>query len=102
MKTPSNRRRERRPVKGGVTHTGVNAVAPKAPRGGAKVSSPKSKAARIADIVNAADRLDPANPGHFTEDGKPDVTALEGLLGWRPAAAERDEAWDILEYGKEN
>ena len=41
--------------------------------------------------------LDPANPGHFTKDGKPDVKALSDKLGAKVSAALRDESWVTLQ-----
>ena len=58
-----------------------------------RVTAPTTKAARITAIIEVAGQLDLANPGHVTDTGKPDVTALEGILGWRPSAPERDAAW---------
>lgn len=62
-----------------------------------KVAAPKRKDDRLSKIQAAALDLSQDNPGHFTEDGLPQVEALEALLGWAPKAAERDEAWAALQ-----
>ncbi|WP_445945490.1 HI1506-related protein [Shewanella sp.] len=38
--------------------------------------------------------LDKDNPDHFTQGGKPQCTALEGLMAKPFSASERDAAWD--------
>jgi hypothetical protein len=38
--------------------------------------------------------LDNDNPDHFTQGGKPQCTALEGLMAKPFSASERDAAWD--------
>ncbi len=48
---------------------------------------------RVAAIVDAIALLEPGNPEHFTNAGKPEIAALAAILGWRPTAAERDEAF---------
>lgn len=48
-------------------------------------------------IHDAIQSLNPANPEHFTKDGKPKTDALEDLLGREVSAAERDEAWEEYE-----
>ena len=50
-------------------------------------------AATPAEILAAIDKLDKGNPDHFTNDGKPQVKAIEAVLGLRVTAAERDAAW---------
>jgi hypothetical protein len=93
MTVPSHRRRESLPVAGGVTRTPIPATGAGVPAEVNRVASPTTKAGRIAAIIEVAGQLDLANPGHVTDDSKPDVTALEGLLGWRPSAVDRDAAW---------
>jgi hypothetical protein len=102
MEVPSHRRRESLPVAGGVTRTPVHAAGAPAPVEVNRVIPPTAKAARITAIVGVAGQLDLANPGHVTDTGKPDVTALEGLLGWRPSAADRDAAWAEINGKQEN
>jgi len=60
----------------------------------AKDPRPKGKADRIAAIRAAMFEIDPSNSGQVTNDGKPEVKALEILLGWAPTKAERDEAFE--------
>jgi hypothetical protein len=52
----------------------------------------------IEDIVEAIAGLDPAKD--YGKNGKPNVDAVEALLGADITAAQRDEAWEI--YQKEN
>lgn len=47
----------------------------------------------IDDIVQAIGLLNPDEDGQFTQGGKPEVKALEELLGQDISAAQRDEAW---------
>lgn len=54
-----------------------------------------------AQIVHAIGQLDPANKAHFTKGNKPEITALEALLGKAPTAAERDEAWKVFQERKQ-
>lgn len=60
---------------------------------------PEEETGRVAMIMAAIDhgistgQLDPDNTGYFTRGGKPQVTAIESIMGWIPSAAERDAAW---------
>lgn len=54
---------------------------------------PRAKAGLVADILAAAEMLDPENSDHFTTTGLPQVKALEALLGYYITAEERDTAW---------
>lgn len=51
------------------------------------------EAVTIGDIVEAIDLLDPDTDGHYTKGGKPEVAALENVLGQDITASQRDEAW---------
>ena len=53
-----------------------------------------------AAIRAAIEALDPDNPRHFTKGGKPDVRALEAVLGFEISAAERDEAHAAIEAAR--
>lgn len=48
---------------------------------------------KIEKLAAAIATLDPANPAHFTADGKPQVPALVAIVGGKVTAAERDEAF---------
>lgn len=48
-------------------------------------------------IVEAIGQLEPGNEQHWTKGNKPEIKALENLLGTAPTAAERDEAWKIYQ-----
>jgi hypothetical protein len=54
---------------------------------------PRSKGELHDAILAATDRLNAHDPGTFTADGKPQVNALEAVLGYAITADERDEAW---------
>jgi len=65
-----------------------------------KPEPPSDPDARQAAIAAAIRRLDPEDPTHMTEGGKPDATVLSDLLGWRVSAEERDAVWeDVLGSG---
>ena len=49
--------------------------------------------ADIADIVAAINRLDPVDKSAWTAGGKPQVAALEKIIGRDISAADRDTAW---------
>lgn len=55
-------------------------------------TAPADKQGRIDAIKEAIDKLDAENDDHFTETGKPSVTALSQILGWHVNAKDRDEA----------
>lgn len=57
-----------------------------------KVEAPTDPAERLAAIKGAIAQLDPDNPEHFTKGGKPQVEAIEAVLGYGVSAAERDAA----------
>lgn len=46
--------------------------------------------------------LDPQNPEHFTNGGKPEVKAIEAILEIDITAAERDAAWDKYQAEQES
>ena len=47
-------------------------------------------------IAAAIELLDPDNPEHFTKGGKPQVKAIEAILGDVIDAADRDRVWDTF------
>lgn len=54
----------------------------------------------IEDIVEAISGLDPAKD--YGKNGKPNVEAIEALLGADITATQRDQAWEIFQKdGKE-
>jgi DNA-binding ferritin-like protein len=54
----------------------------------------------IEDIVEAISGLDPTKD--YGKNGKPNVEAIEALLGANISAAQRDQAWEIFQTdGKE-
>ncbi|GGA95789.1 HI1506-related protein [Agarivorans gilvus] len=55
----------------------------------------------ISCLAEAFALLDPANLDHFTKGGKPQIDALEKLLGRKVAADERDAAWDTYQAEQE-
>lgn len=54
----------------------------------------KDAAPSIEDIVEAISGLDPTKD--YGKNGKPNVEAIEALLGVDITAAQRDQAWDIF------
>jgi hypothetical protein len=54
----------------------------------------KSSGGEVQSIEAAIAKLDPNDPKQFTASGKPQVDALEHVLGRQVSAAERDAAWD--------
>lgn len=57
-------------------------------------AGPTDPEERLAAIRDAIAQLDPENPEHFTKDGKPQVAAIEAILGYNITAAERDAAME--------
>lgn len=55
-------------------------------------TGPTGAAERIEQIKAAIASLDKNDKAIWTKDGRPNLDALEEHLGWRPAAAERDQA----------
>jgi len=55
----------------------------------------------LSSLAEAFALLDPANPDHFTKSNKPQIDALEKLLGRKVAADERDAAWDTYQAEQE-
>jgi hypothetical protein len=51
---------------------------------------------RAAHIRSAIAGLDPDKKSHFTNDMKPEVKAIEAMLGWDITAKERNDAWDKI------
>ncbi|UTV30165.1 HI1506-related protein [Photobacterium atrarenae] len=45
-------------------------------------------------LIAAIGKLEPDNPDHFTTANKPQVDALEKLVGRSVTASERDDAWE--------
>ncbi len=45
-------------------------------------------------LVDAIGLLKPDDESHFTKGGKPEIKALEALIGGSVTAAERDAAWE--------
>ena len=52
---------------------------------------------RHALLVDGIMALDADNTALFTDDGKPQVKALEEVVGFTVSAAERDDAWAEVE-----
>ena len=63
----------------------------------AKNKGPEDVAERLEAIKGAIAQLDRENPEHFTKGGKPQVEAIEAVLGWNITAAERDAAWESMQ-----
>ena len=68
--------------------------------------APKVKRQRLAAIKDAIRRLTDMDPektkeGVWRTNGRPEVKALEVVLGWDLTAQERDEAWAALEEAGE-
>jgi hypothetical protein len=55
--------------------------------------SPDDDPATVEEIIEAIELLDDDNDENWIADGRADVKALEGLLGKKVTAAQRDEAW---------
>jgi hypothetical protein len=51
----------------------------------------------VQEIVEAIGLLDPENPDHYTKGKKPEVAALEEILGKDITAAQRDKAFEIYQ-----
>ena len=69
----------------------------------AKTATPPTggkPAPTIEDIVEAISGLDPTKD--YGKNGKPNVEAIEALLGTNISAAQREQAWEIFRQdGKE-
>ncbi len=66
-----------------------------------KPTPAKTAAPSIEDIVEAIAGLDPTKD--YGKNGKPNVEAIEALLGVDITAAQRDQAWDVFrQEGKED
>lgn len=77
-----------------ITQTKVERAVVSAPETAeAPANKPAAPADHQADILRAADTLNPENRDHFTSDGRPQVKALESVLGYDITADERDRAW---------
>jgi hypothetical protein len=59
-------------------------------------STPVDQGTVPGTLIEAIALLDPANVDHFTSTGKPQIDALETLLGHKVTAAERDAAWETF------
>lgn len=55
---------------------------------------------RMAAIVVAIGKLDPANEDAWLKDGKPSSEAIAAELGWPVTAAERNVAWAFIQSDK--
>lgn len=62
---------------------------------------PPEGAEKDAAIRAAIGRLDRADESKWTKAGEPTTDALEGQLGFKVSAAERDAAWAALEAERE-
>jgi len=47
-------------------------------------------------LVNAIVELDPENPAHFANNGKPEIKVLAGLLDRKVSGKERDDAFKVF------
>ena len=64
-------------------------------------SAPQGADAGQMDAVAAAiGELDPDDEGSWTKSGKPEIKALEALLGADLTAAMRDEAWAAFQAAR--
>lgn len=52
------------------------------------------------EIIQAIGRLDPGNKDLWTSGGKPQVSAIEAVLGKQISAGDRDAAWDVFNGGE--
>ncbi len=75
----------------------VGAIEPESEK--APPAGPTDPAERLSAIKDAISRLDKDNKKLWTKSGLPDLAALEYVLEWRPAAPERDQAWQELNPG---
>lgn len=50
----------------------------------------------VNTLAEAFALLDPSNPDHFTQGGKPQLDPLSKMLGRAVSGAERDSAWDAF------
>jgi len=90
MKTPAHRKA------GGPMAVGGSHLTPQEPA--TAQSAPKGKRERLAAITAVITaRLEPTNPGQFTDEGVPQISAIESFLGWRPSSDERDTAWAAIQ-----
>ncbi|MDW3137062.1 HI1506-related protein [Vibrio sp. 1288] len=67
------------------------------PTGGNQSDSDLGDSALPANLVEAIQRLDPSNTKHFTTSGKPTTEALSELMQTKVSAAQRDEAWELIQ-----
>lgn len=58
--------------------------------------APVNAAERLAAIAGAISTLDKQNAKLWTSGGKPQVSAIETVIGWQVSAGERDAAWASL------
>ncbi len=65
-------------------------------RDGAGTQRQDPKPLTEAEIVEAIGRLNPDNKDHWTKGNKPELAALENILGQRPTSAERDTAFAVF------
>jgi hypothetical protein len=62
-------------------------------------SQPTGSDVRIEAVKDAIAKLDPEDKASGLQSGLPDLAAIEAVLGWPPAAAERDAAWAEYQQG---
>lgn len=70
----------------------VEAATEKTPPAG-----PTDPAQRLETIKAAITRLDKDDKAQWTKGGSPHLDALEAILGWRPNALERDQAFTEMQ-----
>jgi len=58
------------------------------------VASTVASTVTVTTLAEAFALLDPSNPEHFTQGGKPQLDPLSKLLGRAVSGGERDSAWD--------
>lgn len=53
----------------------------------------------VTTLAEAFALLDPSNPDHFTQGGKPQLDPLSKMLGRAISGGERDSAWEAFKAG---
>lgn len=64
---------------------------------GENPARPTDDQARLDEIADAIRGLDRDNPELWTNSGKPQVSAIEAVLGYDISASERDAALEMVE-----
>lgn len=91
------------PEEWGAGNSGAPAPTPETlapadgPEPAPEVAEPEPEGDRIAEVADAIALLEPGNAEHFNKGGKPELSALAEILGYRPTAAERDAAFAKIE-----